>query len=187
MPARLATDVLVGPGQMWTAPLATAFPANAETAPAGTWVDVGYSDQGAAFEIASTFENVEVAEEAEPINTRWTTVQYQFVIALAQILADTLKTILNGGTLTAIPGPPQRRTLTPPALGADVAVALLFRFVNHKAPFHSDLQCPKVYSIAQTSIGFRKAPQKSIAATTFRLAKPSSGSIWTLDEYIAAA
>ncbi len=185
MPARNVTQVLVGPGQMWTAPLATAFPATPETAPAGTWIDVGYSDQGAAFEFDMTFENIDVAEEAEPIDTRFTAVEYRLTIALAQMIAETLQNVLNGGTLTAIPGPPVRRTLTPPSLTSAVAKALLFRFFNSNTPFHSDLQCPKAWSVGQASIPFRKAPQKAIIATTFRLAKPSSGSIWTLDEYVS--
>lgn len=183
--AKDVDQVLVGVAQVYYAPLATAFPANAETAPAGTWIDIGYTDEGWAFEWEQTFENIEVAEEAEPIDTRWTAIEYRAVAALAQVSLEHFKTVLNGGTITAIPGPPVRRTYTPPALGADVAIALLIRFVNENDPFHTDLQLPKVRSVGQVSLPFRKAPEKSVMATTFQVAKPSSGSIWTLDEYVS--
>lgn len=184
--ARDTTQVLVGTGNLYTAPVGTAFPADAETAPAVDWEDVGYSDEGGAFEWDLTFEDIVVAELAEPVDTRWTEVEYRFVIALAQLSLENIQIALNGGTITAIPGPPARNTYTPPTVGGDTALAALFRFENEHG-FHTDLQMPRVRNISSVSVPFRKAPDKSIIACSFKLVAPSSGEIFTFDEYVSAA
>lgn len=183
--AKDTTQVLVGTGTLYTAALGTAFPVNAETAPAGAWSDVGFSEEGGAFEFDLTFEDIEVAELAEPVDTRWTEVEYRFVIALAQLSLENIKLSLNGGTITTIAGPPQRRTYTPPTVGGDAALAALFRFKNENG-FNTDLQMPKVRNISAVSIPFRKAPNKSIIACSFKLVTPDTGEIFTFDEYVAA-
>ena len=128
--AKDVAQVRVGPGTIYTAVLGTAFPADAETAPASAWGDVGYSDAGGAFQAERTFEDTTVEELLSPVRTDWTAAIYRVVLLAAQFSLENLKLYFNGGTITSIGGPPQRRTYTPPSIGGDVGVALLYRFEN---------------------------------------------------------
>ena len=65
--ARDPLEVLVGTGTLYAAPLGEAFPTDPTTAVAGNWEDVGYSDEGWSFVADRTFEDVEVAEEADDL------------------------------------------------------------------------------------------------------------------------
>lgn len=192
MTARNVDQVLVGTGQLYHAPTGEAVPANGETAPAGNWEDVGYSDEGGAFAWEQERQEVEVAEEIDPIADERTKIVYTFTITLAQLIFQNLERLLGGGTITNIPGPPERNTFTPPtqADGEDVH-ALLFRYENEYDDgagnqFHTDLQITECRSVGSAEIPWQQAPQKSIIAAEFKLELPSAGAIWTLDEYVSA-
>lgn len=184
--ARDVDQVLTGPGQFFVAPTGTAFPTNAQTAPAATWEDVGYTDDGVAFEWSQETQEVVVAEEDLPIREERNKITYSLVSTLAQFILENLLRALGGGTITAIPGPPVRRTYTPPVAGEHDSFALLFRYENEYG-FHTDLQVQRAKSVEAGSAPFTKTPQKTVVPVTFRLEVPPSGSIFTLDEYISAS
>lgn len=187
--ARATTEVLTGPGYLYTAASGEAFPSNApadhSTDPGGNWEDVGYTDDGAAFEFDLTFEDIEVAELAEPIESRWTAAEYRLVAALAQFRLENLQTALNGGTITPVAGPPVQQTYTPPTVGGDTAATLLFAFENEQG-FGTNLEVPSYRNVGSASVPFTKAPQKSVLACSFKFQSPSSGNIFTFREYISA-
>lgn len=186
MPTARDTDqVLTGPGQFYVAPTGTAFPANAETAPAGTWEDIGYTDDGVAFEWAQETQEVLVAEEDLPIREERSKITYSLTTTLAQFVLENIQRALGGGTITAIPGPPVRRTYTPPVAGEHDSFALLFRFENECA-FHTDLQIQRAKSVEAGSAPFTKSPSKTVIPVTFRIEVPPSGDIFKFDEYISA-
>jgi hypothetical protein len=190
MTARDVDQVLVGPGQLYAAPLGEAFPATAETVPAGNWEDVGYSDEGGAFAWDQERQEVNVAEEVDAISDERTGIDYTFTVTLAQLVFENMVRALGGGTITAVPGPPVERTYEPPVGGAEAAIALLFRYENENddgagTQFHTDLQMQQVKSVGAAEIPFQLAPQKSIMAVEFKLELPSAGAIFTFREYIS--
>ena len=193
MTARSKDQVLTGPGQFWVAPVGTAFPADAETAPAVDWEDVGYTDDGVAFEWEVETQEVVVAEEDLPIRESRTRITYQVVTTLAQFIFENLERALGGGTITSIAGPPQRRTYTPPVAGEHDAFAALFRYENEYddgsgGKFHTDLQIPEVKSVEGGSSPFTKSPEKTVIPVTFNIEIPSGGGDpFTFDEYISAS
>jgi hypothetical protein len=184
--AQAVEEVRVGPSDIYTAALSTAFPANAETAPSASWEHVGYSEAGAAFQASRTFEDTKVHELASPVRTDWTEADYQLVVVLAQFSLENLQLYFNGGTITPIAGPPVRRTFTPPAIGGDTGMAVLCRFANEYG-FHTDLQIPSAKSVEALDIPLKKAPDKSLIAVTFKVQLVSGSQPFTFDEYTAAA
>lgn len=189
--ARSKDQVLTGPGQFFVAPVGTAFPADAETAPAATWEDIGYTDDGVAFEWEMETQEVVVAEEFLPIRESRTRITYQLVTTLAQFVFENLERALGGGTITTIVGPPQRRTYEPPTGTEHDAFALLFRYENEYDDgagnkFHTDLQVQEAKSVEGGSAPFTKSPEKSVIPVTFNIELPSSGAAFTFDEYISA-
>ncbi len=190
--ARSVDQVLTGPGQFFVAPVGEAFPTDAETAVAANWEDVGYTDDGVAFEWEQETQEVEVAEEDLAIREERTKISYQLVTTLAQFIFDNLLRALGGGVITAIAGPPVRNTYTPPIAGEHDDFALLFRYENEfddgaGAQFHTDLQIQNAKSVEGGSAPFTKTPAKSVIPVTWNIEIPATGDIFVFDEYVSLA
>lgn len=69
--------VKLGPGRLSYAPLGTAEPASATALLPSAWQPIGYTENGTEIQLALTSEDIDVAEEPDPIdsvNTKRTTV-----------------------------------------------------------------------------------------------------------------
>lgn len=158
--------VRVGPGILKIAPLGTAEPVDLATAWNVAWVDLGYTDEGSNFVFETTFENVEVAEEYDPVAILQTARQIQINFALAELTADNMKRAFNGGTVTTAGAivtfdPPPAGTFTPVMLGwesTDAKERWVFR------------RCIQVGTV---DIPRRKAPDKAVIPVSFRAMKPT--------------
>jgi hypothetical protein len=64
------------------------------------WTDLGYTEEGSSFVISPSYEDINVGEELEPIDVvaagRGNVVNF----ALAQVTAENLAIVLNGGVIT---------------------------------------------------------------------------------------
>lgn len=179
--ARTSDEVLVGTGTLYTAAVGTAFPADPSTAPAGAWLDIGYSEEGWTFAIDRTFEDVEVAEEVDPVKILKTAQDIFVRGAAAQGAIETLKLAMAGGTITTAAGPPATKTYVPPAATAFDEKALLLR-VN--APTAAgvaktrDIQIPRGICVGAIEMAHAKAPAKVVVGIEFRVIKPTTGDIF---------
>ncbi|MFI7449539.1 hypothetical protein ACIBQX_18730 [Nonomuraea sp. NPDC049714] len=119
-PANLA----LGPGKLYIAVLGTTEPTDLTTpweTVSAAWIPLGYTDEGSTFNYSVDSENVEVAEELDPVAVALTSRELGLSFALAEITASNLKRALNGGTITPGTG---IVVFEPPALGEEVRTML---------------------------------------------------------------
>jgi hypothetical protein len=159
--------VRVGPGKLLIAPLETAEPADLATAWDSDWVEVGYTDEGSTFVFDQTFEDVNVAEEYDPVHVLQTARQITLNFAAAELTATNLQRAFNGGTITTASGlvtfePPDAGDFTPVMIGWE-ADDNYERWVFRR--------CLQVGSV---EIARRKAPDKATVPMSFRATKPSA-------------
>jgi len=180
--ARDSTEVLVGTGTLYIAPVGTAYPANPATSPSGSWVDPGYSEGGWAFVVDQTFEDVEVAEEVDPVRVLKTAQAISFRGELAQASLENFQIAFGGGTIADDTPSAGFRTYSPPASSAFTERALLFRT---EAPpgdgtEFRDFKLYRTVATGAVEVSHAKAPQKQLVSVEFRLLIPTSGNIYDI-------
>ncbi|MEV4179943.1 hypothetical protein AB0J28_00670 [Streptosporangium canum] len=161
--------IALGPGYLYVAVLGTAEPADLTTPWASVspnWIHLGYTNEGSEFTYELSSEDVEVAEELDPVATALTGRNMGLGFALAQITATNLKYAMNGGTITAGTG---IVTFEPPDLGEEVSVMLGFESEDHEERWVYR-QC-----LNQGNIGVarRKGAEKSLINCEFKMTKPA--------------
>lgn len=163
------TQVKVGPGRLWIAPVGSTEPTTLTADPAVAWVPIGYTVEGSTFNATMSTEGVDVAEEIDMIRYEQTAREMNVEFAMAQLTAENLDTAFNGGTLTTSgSGAAQVVTFEPPEAGDVTRCALLWqsddeteRWVFRKCVQGGDI-----------SIARQKAPNKATIPVSFRLEKP---------------
>jgi hypothetical protein len=116
----------LGPGQLFYSVLGSTEPTDLTTAWATVdtdWVMLGYTGDASEFKYQPATEDVEVAEELDPVATRSTGRTILVSFALAQNTATNLKRALNGGTITPSGG---IVTYEPPDLGGEASCMIGF-------------------------------------------------------------
>lgn len=167
-PAALA----LGPGYLYIAPLGTTEPADLATtwaAVSASWVQLGYTDTGSEFHYALNVDQVEVAEELDPISNQTTGRTGSVQFAMAEITATHLKNAMNGGVITTGSG---IVTIEPPDLGTEVRTMIGFEAEDHTERWVFR-QC---FQTGEIVITRAKGAAKSTIPVTFNLEKPTSGS-----------
>jgi hypothetical protein len=179
--ARVAAEVLIGTGTLYIAVDGTAQPLDPTVAPAAAYVEVGYSEEGWSFNADIETEDIEVAEEIDPIDIMATGREAHLVGQAAQASLENLKTALGGGTITTVVGPPAYKQYEAPASGDLTRVTLLFR---GKAPPVAgvaktrELWVPHAVPIAAVEMASKKAPDKSLIGMDFRAIKVSPDTLF---------
>lgn len=158
----------IGPGVLkFAASLSTTEPVDLAAAwPAG-WLDIGYTDDGTEVKIETKYDDVEVAEELDPVQILATARTLSLSVAMAEITATNLKRALNGGTITAASGAVY---YDPPALGAEQYCMLGWESndVTERWIFRKAIQTGAL------TIARKKAPAKALFSAEFRCVKPPS-------------
>lgn len=190
--ARTSVDVLVGTGALYQAATGTAFPTPPEgsidgaTAPTG-FTEVGYSEEGWSFEVDKTFEDVNVAEEFDPINTLKTAQNIRLVGILAQATLESIQLAMSGGTIAA-GSPAGHDSYTPPgSTDAPDEKALVLAVPTSPVsgnPKVRYFEIPRAIATGAFSLRHAKAPQKVVVAIEYRLLIPSAGDIFTIREQV---
>lgn len=157
---RQPTQVRVGPGTLYIAPVGTAEPADLTTALNAAWLDLGYTAEGHSFTASPSFDPVEVAEEVDPVSYEMTGREMRVEFALAQITAKRLSYALNGGTITVGTG---IVTFDPPTPGTETRVALLWESLDKKERW----VWRKCLQTGDVEIARRKAPDNATIPCSF--------------------
>lgn len=157
--------VRVGPGKLYIAPLGSTEPNDLATAWDSAFTPLGYTNEGSNFVFDQTFENVEVAEELDPVAILQTKRDATVNFALAEITADNLARAFNGGDVQTAGG---MVTFEPPEAGDFTYVMLgweaddgLERWIFRKALQVGSVDMPR-----------KKAPAKAVIPVSFRCTKP---------------
>jgi len=168
------------PGKLYIAPLddgadppvATAEPAAVNDVwPAG-WVPLGYTDEGSVFNYELSTDNVEVAEELDPIARVTTGRDASIEFALAEITYRNLNIAFNGGIIV---GDETAWEFEPPDLGNEQRVMIGWDAYND--PALNDLRMVFRRCLQGGSLGIenRKGTTKSLISASFQLEKPFNG------------
>lgn len=184
--AQSTAEVLLGPGRLHTADEGEAFPTDPSTAVAGTFEDIGYSEDGWNIVADVTYEFFTPAEEADPIATLKTEQEAHIRGVAAQFSLENLKLALGGGTISTAVGPPATKTYVAPASTGFDTFTLLFRT---KAPESApaavdtrDTQVPKAVSASSVDIPHTKGANPSVVAVDFRILKKTGSDLFTIIE-----
>lgn len=178
MPRGNPLAVALGPGELFMAVLGSAEPADHLAAVFDTnpWTRIGYTQEGSTQNYAPSFEDVEVAEELDPLNSVPTGRQISVSFGMAENTAGHYKLAMNGGTLTVVAasvGPPAiaaHVTFEPPDLGTETYTMLGFR-AEDKLESWVWRQCKNV---AATETNRRKGAEKALIPVEFRCYKPAA-------------
>ena len=162
------TNVRVGPGRLYIAPVGTAEPADLTVSWHADWVQVGYTEEGSTFGFDQTFEDVMVAEEFDAIDTLQTQRAITVSFAAAELTATNLQRALNGGTITTAAGV---ITFTPPAAGEVTRLAVGWEADDGQERWVFR-RCVQQGSV---EIARQKAPNKASIPMEFRVTVPDAG------------
>lgn len=172
-------NVDVGPGLLYVAPIGTAEPTTPTATPDEAWVAIGYTDTGNVFTANTTIENVEVAEELDPIRKLATRRDAMVEFAMAEFTATNLSIAFNGGQITGPTG--GYVSFEPPDLGDEQRLMLMWRDDYGE----EQLVCRRVIQIGSLGIPRNKAPNKAVIPVQLGLEKPLDGS--KIFEYLVPA
>lgn len=172
--ARNTEEILMGVGTVYTAPVGTAFPADPTAAVGGSWLEIGYTEEGWHLSVERDTEDIDVAEEIDPVDIVATSRESHWVGNSVQGSLENLKLALGGGTITTVAGPPARKEFVPSGTDVLDRVAVLFR---GKAPSVAgvakvrQIDIPVTVPVGAVEIASRKAPAKTSIAMDFRIVK----------------
>jgi hypothetical protein len=164
--------IALGPGSLYIAVLGTPeIPDNDLTTPWETvsaqWIPLGYTDEGSTFNYSVDSENVEVAEELDPVAVALTSRELSLAFALAEITASNLKRALNGGTISTGVG---AVTFEPPDLGEEVRTMLGWESEDHTERWIYR----KCLQVGSMEMSRAKGAAKATISCDFRLERPAA-------------
>ena len=165
------SNVVLGPGRLYVAPIATVDPTSASAVLPVAWIAVGYTDAGTTIGSAITSSPVEVAEEVDPIANLITSRVTTVTFAMAEATVGRLALAYGGGA--AVPnngtafGFPEPDAIVPVKIVWDSAETP--GALNRRWIFRS---CMPAGTIA---IARQKAPNKATIPVTFNLSRAANG------------
>lgn len=168
---RSSTETPVDPGLLYVAPTGTTEPTtSADLAAASlpsSWREVGYTEDGSVFKYDVKSEDVEVAEELDPLFSVITARSGTLEFKMAQATRRNLYLALNMGAAGANDG----TTVEPPDPSAMVRVMLLH--VSNDAGSVRGTLFRQCFNTGGLEEDFSKAPKKVLLPVTFKLEKPT--------------
>ena len=97
-----ASNLVLGPARLYTAPYGTTEPLDSAVTPNGTitpppspWVDIGGTEGGVSFEAETTYVQLEVDQIIMPVGARLTGMKMQIATKLAEVTLNNLNYVLN--------------------------------------------------------------------------------------------
>jgi len=155
------TNVKLGPGRVWIAPLGTAAPTSASAAlDAGYWA-LGYTEDGTTVDIEYTSEGIEVAEELDPIDYVNTARSVKLNLQAAEVTRKRLAVVL---ALGAEYSDDASVIDLPDGAAQQVGVSIVWDSAETAVGNDQNIRwyIPKVLPAGTVSIARQKAPNKAL-------------------------
>jgi hypothetical protein len=178
-PAAVAVpNLLVDPGWLFIAPLATAEPTHAATASVfsdawpGAWLPLGATQEGSTLQYETEVEAMSVAELFDPVKYATVSRSGNLAFALANWTLTNLKRALNGGTITTTgSGATSVNSLALPTPGQEVRTMLGWESADSTVR----LIIYQALSSGTIESAFQKAPDFAVIPCTFNFELPAAG------------
>ncbi len=184
--AKDTTEVLLGPGELYVAPVAAgvpeARPTNPTTAIAGNWDSVGYTEDGVNIVADLEYSFFTPAEEPDPIATLKDSQEVHFRCVAAQFSLTQLQRALGGGTITPNTPAAGFTRYTPPATTGYDSFSLLFRTKAPGTAKTRDVYVPHAISMSSVDVPHTKGANPSVVALDFRAIKVSGTDIFDVTD-----
>lgn len=164
MTTGVVSEVQLGPGTLYCAPVGTTEPASASATLASAFREIGYTESGSEFQYEIKTADIDVAEEFDPVRIATTGRAASISFEMAQVSRQNLALALNIGANAAN----DASSLEPVSPGSEVRVMLVWQGDNGSRWIFR--QC---FQSSPIAIKRDKAPQKALIPVTFRLEKPS--------------
>lgn len=172
----IASNVTLGPGRLYVAPIGTAEPTDATSPMPSAWRPIGYTEQGTGFTTETTSEPVEVAEELDPIryvNTRrLSSVAFEMAEATRRNLALALNLGANADN--------DDTALEPLDPEDEVRIMIVWDSDDTPGATNRRWLFRQCYQSGQVELANRKAPQKRLIGVNFRLEKPDGAAAYKI-------
>jgi hypothetical protein len=157
--------VIVGPAEVWVAPVATTFPV-VNVAPAVAWLSLGKTDGGVTVTHGQTQVKIRVDQVTAPLKIVRTEEDLTIAFNLAELTLETYGRMLNAVTPTADAGPPATKKI---GLYQNVDVsqwALLIRGGSPYGDWNMQYEIPKVAQSGAPSVKFTR-DDKAVLSVEF--------------------
>lgn len=163
-------NVTLGPGYLLYAPLGSDEPVDLATPWDAAFIPLGYTDKGSTQSQEISYDDVEVAEELEAIDSVATGRKITVKFDSAENTAKNYKLAMNGGTITVSGTAPNLiHKFTPPPLGAETRCMLGWESEDHLERWFWR-ECKQVGSIETSRT---KGSDKALIPMEFQAYKPS--------------
>lgn len=178
MPTTATPVLLVDPGYLFWAPLASAEPVNTVVgskftdAWPGAWLSLGATEGGSDFDYTIKVEPMFVAEFYDVLQYRVTERTGSIAFMMANWTLTNIQYAMNGGTRTVVSGSgaTQLNKYTPPIVGSETRAMIGWESLDSTAR----LICYQTLSGGSIKTGFHKAPKYSSVAAQFNFEMPSN-------------
>lgn len=164
-------NVKLGAGRLYYAPLGTTEPTNCSTALPSAWQAVGYTEAGTSIDNALSSEDIEVAEELDPIDNVNTKRVTTLSLEMAETTKKRLLLALGGGAGYSDDSTPFEM----PAIDAIVAVMFVWDSLDTPDATNRRVLIRNAKPTGNVSQARRKAPQKQLIPATFACTKSAAG------------
>ena len=154
------SNIQLGPGRLWVAPVGTTAPVSASAALDTAFWALGYTEDGTTVDIDITMEGIEVAEEIDPVLFATSARSVKFTMALAEVTRKRMALALALGTAYVDNA---AALAMPSADTAPVGMALVWDS-NETATGDATNRrwyVPKVLPMGTISVARQKSPNKS--------------------------
>lgn len=168
-------NIRIGPGHLYAAPLATAEPVSCSAAlPSAAWVPLGYTEQGTTIVFDRNWENIDVAEELEPVDTVQNRASAMIRAQLAEATRRNLLIALSGNPAATN----DAATVDAPIPGAETGFMLVWDKLLVPDATNVRWLFRRVKSRGSIEVQLRKSPNKALIPVEFQALVPSAGRSW---------
>ena len=165
------SNIDLGPGRLYYAPLGTAEPANCSSALPSAWIPVGYTEDGTSFTVNITSDSIEVAEEIDPVLFVQSKRTTQFQVNMAESTKKRLALALGAGAGQTDDSTPFE---WPDASTVVSGVMFVWDYMDTPDATNKRWLVRQATPSGTVAIARKKSPAKTLIGVTFDCAKPSS-------------
>ena len=165
-----SSNIELGAGRIYYAPLGTTEPTNCSTAIPSAWQSVGYTEAGSTITFAYTTEDIEVAEELYPVLTSQTKAEGTLKFEMAEPTRKRLAVAFGAGAAYV----DNAASFEPPALGTQVSVMMVWDAMDTPDATNVRWVFRKCFPSGSIELKNQKAPAKKLIPVEMKLLKPDS-------------
>jgi hypothetical protein len=167
-------NISIGPGRLYVAVLGTAEPTSATSTPNVAWRAIGYTEEGSTITFDTSFEDIEVAEELEPVDVVNNKTVTMVAFSMAEVTKANMALALSGIANSTSTG-----SLSPVTPGAELAFMLMWDALDdYTDPDNRRWLFRKVKSKGSIEVALQKSPNKALIPVEFQCLKPAGAGSW---------